>query len=192
MRIIIGNLCTFLISCSEMLCVASYRLELWGVLPFGMFSCTSSRCLSLCIDSIWIRFSFQLCHGVQSVIYGPQQVLIPLVVALPASLWWEHQSWLHLLSSFNANFTYIWYFPFPLLRDFISFLLLCSNLNLWILCSRHVPCTTFCLALLFSFTLCIWQPKRNEKALECLASHLLIRLVKTDWFSLFTLLTGLR
>lgn len=33
--------------------------------------------------------------------------------------------------------------------------------------------------------------KRNEKALECLASHLLIRHVKTDCFSLFTLLTGL-
>lgn len=175
--------------CSEMLCVASSWLELWGVLPFGIFSCVSSRCLSLCIDSIWIRFSFQLYHDVQSITYGTQQVLIPLAVALPVSLCWEHQSWLILLSCFNANFIYMWQFPFPLLWDFISFLLLSSALNLCILCSLHVPCTAFCLALLFNFTLCLWQSNRNGKTLQCLASHLLIRLVKINWFSLFTPLT---
>lgn len=162
-----------LVPCDVVKCcvVASYCLELWGVLSCGVFSCLSSRCFSFCFYCLWIRFSFQFCHGYPVgqiwqvlILSGSGTAFLPLVMAhFPCNtkegLFFSSLTFLMTMLPSSGSF--------HSLCHEISFLscLLCSALTLWIQCSFRVQYKT-CLALLCDFTLCLRKIKKKLKSLE--------------------------
>lgn len=158
----------YFVLCDVVKCyvVARYRLELWGALSCEVFSCLSSRCFSFCFYCLWIRYSFQFCHGYPVgqilhvlILWGSGTALLPLVVAhfpcnTEGSLFFSSLTFLMTILPSSGNF--------HSLCHEISFLScpLCSALTLWIQCSFHVEYKTR-LALLYDFMLCLGRSKRN-------------------------------